>query len=117
MPDHAQKNPFIVPCAWLGADGQCLLPGSTGRGRHDGDKAYCSWHGQFLVFGRDTAFVGNREEFERWVEKQRRSYCNVWTHYDSTSLWFAVQGVTMLGAQQACDRPTCRWQTMEEVPF
>lgn len=109
-------NPFLLPCAWLGADGPCLLPGSIGHGRYDGDKVYCSWHGQFLVLGHDTAFVGNREEFERWVAT-RKGYCGVWSHHDSSALWFAAQGLAMLGMPQACGQADCRWRAEVEVSF
>jgi hypothetical protein len=101
----------------VGADGPCLLPGTIGHGRYDGDKAYCSWHGQFLVLGRDMSFVGNREEFERWVTGQRKAYCSVFTHHDSSAVWFAAQGAIELGAPQACGRPDCGWRTRDMVPF
>jgi hypothetical protein len=108
-----------MPCAWLSADGPCLLPGTIGHGRYDGDKVYCSWHGVFVVLGYDMSVVGNREEFERWISGQFKPhlYCSVWTHHDSSALWFAVQGVATLGAPQMCGRPDCRWRTRQEIPF
>ena len=116
----APQNPFVVPCAWEGADGPCLLPGTVGRGRYDGDKAYCSWHGAFVIHGRDMRAIGDRDEFERWLEGRRKAgYEGVFAHYDSSSLWFATQGVASLGQPRPCGRPDCRLGAKEQgdVPF
>jgi hypothetical protein len=111
------QNPYVIPCAWVGADGPCLLPGTIGHGRYDGDKAYCSWHGQFLVHGRDMSFVNNREEFDRWLQRRWRPYlyCCVWTHHEAEALWLALQGIESLGPARACGE--CRRSEQVAVPF
>jgi len=112
-------NPYIVACAWRGVDGPCLLPGAIGRGRHEGDAAYCGWHAQFVIIGRDYALMPERAEFDRWVTTRYRPYpyCCVWTHHDADDLWLAVQGIRELGPARPCARADCRRGHQSEVPF